>query len=208
MVVADYVAIGLVAVFAVFGLIAGFGKSLKFFTSGIFGFIIGVVVAYFLGSYVMSWPFVTEIMTNIVDYFGERGNVFGDIMVTIHIEIIAVYVALFIVVQIVRIIIVAILKSFFEINNGFFKVINRLFGIVLLLAVLAMLALIAFQIVVWIGGGTADKFSEWLNGSIFKLDLVYENNPLRQLTDYLEEFKNSFGNEPDAVIGEIIGNLR
>ena len=38
MLIADWVAIGLLAFFALLGLIFGFGKGLRFFTKGFFGF--------------------------------------------------------------------------------------------------------------------------------------------------------------------------
>lgn len=178
MIIADYVAIGVCALALLFGLIAGFGKGLKFFTGGIFGIIIAVVVAYFFGGVVMNWSFVADLMTKINEYFSSLGNTFGDIMIKIRIDMIAVYVALFIIAQIVRIIIVSILKSIFEINNGFVKFINKVFGVVLFAAVFAMLALIAFQIITWIGGSTVEDFRLALEGSFFKLDWVFDNNPL------------------------------
>ena len=50
MVLADWIAIGIVVVFIALGALIGFGSGLKFFTSGIFGIIIGVVVCALVGT--------------------------------------------------------------------------------------------------------------------------------------------------------------
>jgi len=178
MVIADWVVLGAGLIFALIGLLVGFGKSLKFFTSGLVGFLISLVVCYFCYGMVTSWGFVQDFMVKIVDGAKGLNNVFGDILVTIHCEIITLCVCMFLAVQILRIIVVAIVKNVAEANTPVMRVINKFLGMVFMLAVVAMLGLIVFQIVNWIGGNTATTFGGYLSGSALKLDVVYNNNPL------------------------------
>ena len=177
MLLADWITIGVIVVTVIIGLIAGFSGSLKFFTSGIFGIIISVIVTYFLLGIVNKWQFVIDLMAKLNGMMNlEEGweNAIDQIILAVII---------FIVVQIVRIIIVKLIAGLFEIDNGFFRVVNRILGIVIMAAVIAALGLLAFQIIYWVGGESADAVRDALDGSVFRLDWVYDNNPLRALVD-------------------------
>lgn len=187
MILADWIAIGIVVLFAVLGLIAGFSGGLKFFTGGIFGVIISVVVCCFFYGFVVQWEFVNDLLTKLTDAVAAANNAFCDILIKIYIEKIVLFVVMFIIAQIVRIILVKILAGIAEINNPVFKAINKLLGLALMLAVAAMLGLIAFQIIYWIGGSTSTQVADALDGSFFKLDWLYENNPLRTMVDYFRQ---------------------
>ncbi|MGN0814370.1 MAG: hypothetical protein ACI4MH_03970 [Candidatus Coproplasma sp.] len=184
MIMADWIAIGIVVVFLLLGLVAGFSGGLKFFTGGVFGVIISVVVCYFLYGIVLDWPFVNDLMTNLINSIQSAGNGFCDFLVTIHIETIALCIVMFVVVQIVRVIIVKILAGIAEIDNIVFKVINKSLGVVLFLAVAAMIGLIVFQVINWVGGETAANVGTALEGSLFKLDWLYANNPLNTMIEF------------------------
>jgi hypothetical protein len=181
MLTADWITLGVAVVVAILGLILGFGKTLKIFTSGIFGVIISVVVCYFLYGIVINWAFTQDLMAKIVEGLQNANNGFCDFLIKIRMDIIAICVGMFIIVQIVRVIIVAIIKNISESNNGFVITVNKILGLVLMLAIAAMLALIAFQIISWVGGSTATDFAEKLQGSTFKLDEVFLNNPLNKM---------------------------
>ncbi len=184
MIVADWVALALVAAFFLAGVAAGFGKGLKFFTSGIFGIIISVFVCYSIGGLVLKLEFVRTLLDKFTAALTDK-NGFCDFLLKIHVDVVVYYIVLFIIVQILRIIIVAILKNIAEINNAVFKIINRVLGAVFFLAVLTLIALTVFQIIQWIGGNTAQNFAQKLEGSFFKLDKLFENNPLLALKDRL-----------------------
>lgn len=183
MILADWIAIGVVLVFALIGLIAGFSGGLKFFTSGIFGVIISVVVCFFLYGIVASWPFVNDLVNMLTDAVQAANNAFCDFLVKIQIGQIVLCVVMFIVVQIVRVIIVSILAGIVGIEQPFFKFINKVLGVVLFIAVAVMLGLIALQICYWIGGNTATDVGNALKDSTLGLGWVYENNPLRFIVD-------------------------
>jgi len=183
MIIADMVALGGALLFAIIGLIFGFGKGLKFITGGIFGFILSIAICYVISGFVLEISFVNEFAMGINEALSADGNVFFDFLVKINAGFIVVYIIMFVAVQLVRIIIISILKSIFEINNGFMKFINKTFGIILYLAIGAALALVAFQIIAWIGGDSAESFRALLEGSVLKLDWIYDNNPLKAIME-------------------------
>lgn len=178
MILADYIAIGLVLLFGTIGTIVGFGKGLKFFTKGIIGILISVVVCYFLLGIVLNFGFVQKLTLRFVDYLGCKDNAFCKFLLTIRIEIIAVAVALFVLVQILRKLIVLLIAKVMETDNAIIKVINKTFGAVLSIAILIGLALIVMQITYFVIG---ERGSVWFEGSFFRLDVVYLNNPLTSI---------------------------
>ena len=180
MLTADYIVLGLLLVFVLIGALVGFGKGLKFFTSGIFGIIISVFVCYLIFGLVLSWSVVSDLLARFNEWLREQGNV-GTFFADIYIDRVVLAVVLFIIVQIVRIIVVKIVKGIVEINNVVFKVINRILGSAFFVAVAMAVLLIVFQIVAWIGGDTAANFAANLDGSAFRLDDLFVNNPLNAI---------------------------
>lgn len=179
MILADWIMLGVIAVVIILGLVVGFSGGLKFFTGGIFGVIISVVVTYFLWGIVNSWQFVQDLFVKL-----NSAMQLSETASTV-IDQIILAVIIFVVVQILRIIIVKLIAGLFEIDNAFFKVINRVLGIVVMAAVAAILGLLAFQIIYWVGGQTANDVASSLDGSVFGLDWIYANNPLRIFVDTL-----------------------
>lgn len=185
MILADWIALGLVVVFAILGMLFGFGKGLKFFTSGIFGFIISIVVCYALGGIILNFGFVQDLLTSFRNVLVENGNGFCKFLLNIHIDIVVYYVALFITVTIIRLIIVKIIKSIVEINNIVLIILNKTFGVILFVGVLFMIALFVFQIITLIGGNTEANFLLKLSGSKLKLDWLFENNPFMAIIKFI-----------------------
>lgn len=194
---ADWIVLGIFAVFAIIGIVIGFGKSLKFFTSGVFGVIISLFVCYFAYGVVFNWTFVQDLLNKLIESISAAQNGFCDFLLKIHIEIIVLCVSMFIIVQLLRIIIVAIIKNIVEIDNVVFKVINKVLGMVFMMAIIGILGLIALQIIYYVGGQTADQVREAFNGSVFKLDWLFENNPLNIIYDY---FKPQLEPEETALL--------
>lgn len=188
----DWIVLAVLAASAVLGMLFGFGKLLKFFTGGIVGFIISIFVVYFFTGIVSGWGFVKELMERLHTVMEEADNGFVDFLMDIGIEKIILYVALFIIAQIIRIIIVNIIKGIVEMNNPVMKVINKFFGLVFLIAVVCCLTLIVFQIVHAIGGETAENFRQSITGT-FRLEWVFDNNPLNALFEKLGEATEGFG---------------
>ena len=169
MVLADWIAIGIVVVFIALGALIGFGSGLKFFTSGIFGIIIGVVVCALVGTVFLEVGFVRDLLDKLAACWE---NV--DFLVKIRLDVVIYYIILFIVVQLLRIIIVMIIKHVTQSKNVIIRIINRTLGAVLFLALGVLLAFLALKIIGWVGGDTAMNLYDSLTGSAFKLDVLFE----------------------------------
>ena len=74
MLLADYIMLGVIAVVVILGLVVGFSGGLKFFTSGIFGIVISVVVTYFLLGIVNSWQFVQDLLSKLNGMMGDLNH--------------------------------------------------------------------------------------------------------------------------------------
>lgn len=177
MILADWIALGLIALFALLGMLFGFGKGLKFFTGGIFGIVISIVVCYALGGIIYNFGFVQDGLNSMRVALAENGSGFCKFLYNIHIDIVVYYVALFIAVTIIRIIIVRVIKSIVEIENVVLIILNKAFGVILFVGVMFMLVLLVFWIISLIGGNTEADFLLKLSGSKLKIDWLFENNP-------------------------------
>lgn len=179
----DWIAIGVVLAAMLLGLLFGFGKLLKFFTGGIIGIIISVVVTYFCFGVVSSWGFTRDVMAKLLESMQNANSAFLNFLIKIGIEKIILGIAIFIIVQILRIIIVRVIKSVVEIDNPVAKTVNRVFGIVLMLAVAIMVWLLVFHVIQLVGGQSAANVRANIDGSVFKLDWVYDHNPLKWIIE-------------------------
>lgn len=177
MLTADIVIMVAFIVFVLLGVILGFGRGLKFITSGIFGIIISIFVCYLIFGLVLDISFVKDLCDDLLVLLENSGSV-GSFFASIHIDFVVLAIVLFLIVQILRIIIVKIIKGVVEINNPACKVINKVLGAVFFALLLIAVVLILFQIVALIGGTTAENFLAGLDGSLFGLDALYNNNPL------------------------------
>lgn len=185
MLIADWVAVAIMALFAVLGAIVGFGKGLRFFTKGLTGFIISVIVCYALGGFIIQLDFIANLLTVFRGLFeGKEGWFFGFLL-TIRIDVIVYYVVLFILVQIIRIIVVKLVVKIFSSKFIVIQVLNKVLGILLFLGVLVLLTLLVFQVIYLIGGQTEASFISLITGSKINLDLFYQNNPLTEIVQIL-----------------------
>ncbi|MCD8308049.1 MAG: hypothetical protein LUD51_07490 [Clostridia bacterium] len=187
---ADWIALAFLVVFAAIGAIAGCGRVLKFFTSGIFGIIISVFACYCLGGLILGIPFIGDLLDKFASLWA--GTAFLE---TIHLEVIVYYIVLFIIVTLIRILIVRILKNILEIKFLPVKIINRVVGAVLLAGIMTVIALFVFQIIYWVYGADGNpELVEALSGA-FNLDQLYLNNPM----NYLTQIGKTVEEEGDAV---------
>lgn len=183
MIIADWIALALVLGFAVLGFLIGFGGGLKFFTHGIFGIIISIVVCYFFLGVVLSWGFVQDLSARIDEAIIGDGTSNMRVWLAensfVNKAIIAVIV--FFVVQLLRILIVNLLKGLLEAPNLLCKIINKTLGVIFFLAVFIFLALLIAHVISWVGGSTVDTITEYLSGSALWLDKLFLNNPLTHI---------------------------
>ena len=176
MILADWIVLVMLIIFAILGMLFGFGKGLKFFTGGIFGIIISIFVCYALGGLIYHISFVQSVLESFRNVLVNNGSGFCRFLLNIQIDIVVYYVALFILVTIIRIIIVKIVKSIVEIDNMFVIILNKTFGVVLFVGMLFFVMLMAFWIIALVKGTTIADYPS-LEGSKLKLDWLYENNP-------------------------------
>lgn len=192
MTVVDIVGLVALLIFAIIGLIVGFGKGLKFFTSGIFGFIISIFVTYILFGLVKSLAFVQTLMSELMTWLNSitqnnatLNNIFVEVLPTADIVLVIV---LFILIQLLRKLLVFIIKSLFEINNGFIKFLNKLLGMVLFIGIIVALAMVFFQLIPYLADIFPDSMSK-LENAITQSSFVswlYENNPLKSIFESVQ----------------------
>lgn len=186
MILADWIILALLLAFALLGMLLGFGKGLKIFTGGIFGIAISVFVCYAIGGLVINIGFIQDALISMRTALADKDNGFCNFLLTIHIDIIVYYVALFIIVQILRIIIVRIIASIAEINNIVLIILNKTLGVILFVGVLTLITLFVFQMIYLISGGLESSFyTSSLAGSKLKLDWLYENNPFMTIINVI-----------------------
>jgi len=176
----DWVSAGIVLLALLIGLMLGFGKLLKIFTSGIFGIIISLILTYFFIGVVASWGFVQELMGRFVAAMESSSNGFVKFLLNIGIERVVLAIGLFCVFQLLRILIVAIVKGFVEIDNALLSAINRIFGMLFMAGIVIIVALLIFHVADLIGGSTEESLRTYLTGA-FHLEWVFDHNPLKYI---------------------------
>lgn len=190
---ADWIALALIAGFALIGAVAGFGKGLKLFTGGIFGIVISAFICYCVGGFILELQFVKDLLTKLAGYWTDKDNFFLDFLTKIHLEIIIYYIVLFLVVQIVRKLLVMVLKNAVEIKFLPMQILNKVLGVALFVGMMVLLTLVVFQIIYWVGGSTADSVRAAFDGSALKLGELFENNPLNSIVEQVKTFAQVSG---------------
>lgn len=175
---ADWIAIGVVFGCIMLGALLGFGKLLAFFTSKVFGKITALFICYTFGGMFMNIGFVQDLLVKIASPWSGSSNFFCVFLTKIHPEIIVYYIILFIAVYWLIKLFALIAKAILEIKVTPLKVINKVGGALLLTATGALIWLLVFQVIYWVGGETAVNLLNDLHGSLFGLDKLFLNNPL------------------------------
>lgn len=158
-------------VLAGLGLAVGFGRTLKFFTRGIFGFIISVFVCATFGGMIQGIRAVQNWLTSL-------NQSMGGFLQTIHLETIVFYVVFFLVVQVVRILAVKLIAGLFSADILPVRIVNRLLGMVLMVAAVFLLLLLVFAVFrVLQDTSFVQNILDSLNGTF--LGKIYENNPVK-----------------------------
>lgn len=177
MITADIIVIIAFVACIVLGSMFGFGKALRLFTGGAFGVVISIVICYFLFGVVLSWGFVQTLLNKFTTALQDNGSWFCNFLLTIRIDLIVFALVLFFIVQMLRRLVVYIIAHVLETDNKFISVLNRILGVVFLIAFAIVLMLIVFQIIAWVSG-TDGGFYNSVQGSVFGLDKMFVDNPL------------------------------
>ena len=172
MIVVDWIFLGIILGGLVLGALFGFGGIFKFFTTGIFGIIISVTVCVFIGTafYGTCEPLLDKIQEAIM----SSENWFCQFLGKLNIQVILYYILLFVVIWLLRFLIVRIIKSISQSDNKVIKIINRIMGALFFLLILLLIFFFVFFLIGWVGGKTADDFSQYLAGGLLRLDRLFE----------------------------------
>ncbi len=174
----DVITVIAAIVLALLGLLLGFGKTLRFFTKGIFGVVLSVFVCATFGGMIAGIPAVAEWIGLLNTKLGESWS----FLETIHLATVIYYVVLFFAVQIVRIIIVKCVAGVFEADILPMRIVNKLLGMALMVAavlLLTLLVLAVFRIVE--DTAFVQNILAKINGTF--LGTLYENNPVKFVVD-------------------------
>lgn len=179
----DYIAIGGIILFGLAGVILGFGKGVKFFTGGIFGIIISVVVTYFLYGVIFGSDLGQRLLTDFSNVLPTT------IRLNDWLPMLVAALGLFLVISLARIIIVKIVSSIVEINNPAMKAINRILGIFLFIGIFIAIALTVFQVSSWVYPELSSDvfYNNLVEGSVLKIDWVYTHNPMPKILEYIQK---------------------
>lgn len=186
MITADYVAIGVAVISLFAGGVMGFGKCLKMITNGIVGTIMSIVLCYFLFGVVLNLEFVKNLLDKLNTALVENGSAICMFLLKIKIDMIIVGVVLFIVVQILRKLVFSLICDFMESDFIVLKILNKIGGVVLFTALVAVIVLVVFQISAWVSGSESAIYG-FVQGSTFKLDEFYLNNPLNSIFERIRQ---------------------
>lgn len=203
MVTADWIAIAVLVVALGLGALLGLGKWLKFFTSGVFGVIISIIICYFIGGGILQIGFVKELLAKFASLWSDKGGFGYSLLTKIHLEIIVYYVVLFVLVQIVRVLLVKIIQKGLEADVKPVKVVNRLLGAAFAFAIVFFIGLLILWIVAWVGGDTAASWSAYFEKSGF-VGALYRHNPIAGISDYIKEHFNFDPETSFAALNAII----
>lgn len=170
------------AVSLLLGLLLGFGKTLSFLTKGVVGIVLSIFFCITFGGMIARLGFVSDLIARGNEYFGTKAQILAKLNVATWIY----YVILFFIAQIIRIILVRIIRSIFEPKNkesvvgGVRNIVNRvlgmlLFGVFFVLVVYLVMAVLALLTDVQ---GVSDMLTT-LEAKKFSFFLkMYEHNPI------------------------------
>lgn len=180
--VIDVITIVAAILFAGLGVVVGFGRTLRFFTDGIFGTIISIIFCFAFGGMIASIPFVADGISWLNEWLGGVWDFFA----TIRLATIVYYVVLFLLVQLLRKLIVMLLEKLFSIDVLAMRILNSVLGAILMVVavfILLLLVLAIFELF---------ETSEFVQGMLNVLDgtflkTLYLNNPI----DFTQIFANA-----------------
>ena len=164
------------------GLAFGFARTLRFFTKGIFGFVISVFLCATLGGMIAGIPAVGRLISRLHASLSDAWSFLGKI----HLEKVIYYLLLFIALQILRMIVVRLIGGIFSADNAVMRFLNRILGMVLMTAAVFLLLLLVFGIFrIFEDTSFVQDFIAETEGAF--LGKLYEINPVRFVADGKEE---------------------
>ncbi len=165
-------------VLAGLGLALGFARVLRLFTKGIFGFILSVFLCATFGGMIAGIPAVAGLISDLNASLSDAWSFLGKI----HLETVIYYIILFVVIQILRILIVRLIGSVFSADNAVMRFLNRILGMILMLAAVFLLTLLVFGIFrIFESTDFVQDFIAKTDGTF--LGLLYDINPVKFVSE-------------------------
>lgn len=120
----NWIFLAVVAGIALLGFLQGFNRCLKFYFKGFLGWIISVFLCFALGGMILKIPFIERWIESLNQIFVSHVSFLdGWAALTIY------FIALFIVINIIKLIFTNLLIKFFSMKNIVIKILNKLIGI-------------------------------------------------------------------------------
>ena len=156
---------------ALLGFLVGFASTLRFFTHGVFGWIISVFMCATLGGMVQG-------AAPVQNWLAELNASMGGFLQTIHAATIVFYFVFFLVLQLVRVLVVRLVAGIFSSPAAPVRFINRILGMLLMVGAVFLLVLLVLAIIAVFGNtqGAMDLVAK-MDGTF--LGTLYEHNPIR-----------------------------
>lgn len=183
---ADWIVLAALVACLMLGALIGFGKLLQFFTNKIFGKFVAVFICYTFGGMFMSIGFVQDLLVKIASLWSGSDNFFCAFLTKIHPEVFVFYIILFIAVYWLQKLLALVAKAVLEIKILPLKIINKIGGALIMTGMVALIWLVVFQIIYWVGGDTAQNLLNSLKGSFLGLDKLFLHNPLLGLVQIIK----------------------
>lgn len=188
MVTLDIIIVLLTAAAFIFGFFVGFGKLLEMIVDGIIGKIAAVFLAYFSFGVVLDLGFVRELLKKFITFLDEKN---WKVLLVFRIDLILLAVVLYFVIRLLQKLLTSIIVSVSDADSGVIKWVNKSFGVILSVGMLALIILIVFQIIAFVNGIDGTAFTA-LKDSKIGLNYLFEHNPLNALIETLKMSFNAF----------------
>ena len=188
--VIDYIVLGILIISILIGLIFGLSKRIRKSSFGIVSILLALITTYSIVCVLLTIPQFKSFLDRINIRMLEVNNPFLDFLVTIKINLIVLMFVVLIIVLLVKRFVLNRISDLLELDNKFSKILNRVLGVIYSVVLSAAVVLIVFQIV-FLVKGTSGTIYDSIQGSVFKMDYVYENNPIVNVFNY---FKTSYAN--------------
>ena len=188
--VIDYIVLGILLISIILGLIFGLSKRIRRSPFGIVSILFALATTYTIVCMLLAIPQFKNFLDEMNIKMLEANNPFLDFLVNIRINLIALIIIVLIIVLLVKHFVFNRIADLLELDNKLSKVLNKVFGVIYSVIFSMAIILVAFQIVFLING-TSGVLYDNIQGSLFKLDYIYENNPIVNVFRY---FKTNYTN--------------
>lgn len=196
----DYIVIGIALLSIIIGVVFGASKRIRKSPSGIISFLLTLIAAFTVLTLVLNIPNVKEWLKNLTDNMLEADNWFLTFLVNIRIEIIVLGIIITVIIMVIKFKVCDLIADYLELDNILSVLLNKTLGVVLSLATTAVLFLITLEIIYFINGNSGWGY-DTVNGSVLKIDYLYENNPIIGVYNYIKSSYTEIVN----VVGDAYG---